>query len=67
MIYLNTNHSGLNKFDGPEDENFALLLPEIERMVKNAPSIVISRYRHKGMELMRTTSFRAKHIYKQSL
>ncbi|KAL9099731.1 MAG: hypothetical protein Q9163_004809 [Psora crenata] len=38
-IYLTTDHSGLNKFHGPQDENFLLLLPEIRRMVQEAPQI----------------------------
>ena len=43
-IYLNTNHSGLNKFRGPNDENFLLVRPEIDRMVKNAPQRIVERY-----------------------
>ncbi len=35
-IYLTTDHSGLNKFHGLEDENFRLVLPEIQRMVQAA-------------------------------
>jgi len=50
MIFLNTDHSGLNKFSGMHDENFALLLPEIKRMVDGGPSIVIDRHRRKGTE-----------------
>lgn len=34
MIYLATDHSGLNKFHGAEDQNFGLVLPEIQRMVQ---------------------------------
>lgn len=49
IMPLNTDHSGLNKFDGLHDENFALLLPEIEMMVKDGPSIVTSRHRRNGM------------------
>ncbi|KAI0549734.1 hypothetical protein F4679DRAFT_584197 [Xylaria curta] len=41
-IYMNTDHSGLNKFSGDHDENYKLLLPEIQRMVNNAPSILAS-------------------------
>lgn len=48
MIFLNTDHSGLNKFSGKHDENYALLLPEIQRMVDNGPSIVTSRHQSKG-------------------
>ncbi len=44
-ISLNTDHSGLNKFDGPEDENFLMVLPEIQRMVQAAPQKVEERYR----------------------
>ncbi len=35
-MYLTTDHSGLNKFHGLEDENFLLGLPEIQRMVQAA-------------------------------
>ena len=44
-MYLTTDHSGLNKFGGVEDENFALVLPEIQRMVRIAPKQVEERYR----------------------
>lgn len=47
-MFLSTDHSGLNKFDGLQDENFALLVPEIKRMVKGAPSIVADRFRIEG-------------------
>lgn len=50
MIFLNTDHSGLNKFSGKTDENYALVLPEIQRMVDNGPSIVTSRHQSKGLE-----------------
>ncbi|RWA06025.1 hypothetical protein EKO27_g9081 [Xylaria grammica] len=43
MIYMNTDHSGLNKFCGADDENYLLLLPEIQRMVKSAPSAISGR------------------------
>lgn len=43
-MYLNTDHSGLNKFRGPDDENFLLVWPEIDRMVKKAPQKVKERY-----------------------
>ncbi|KAM3067116.1 hypothetical protein ACMFMG_011672 [Clarireedia jacksonii] len=49
MISLNTDHSGLNKFSGKDDENFKLVLPEIQRMVKDGPSIVAERYRAKDV------------------
>jgi hypothetical protein len=45
---LNTDHSGLNKFSGNDDENFKLVLPEIRRMVEDGPSIVAKRDRAKG-------------------
>jgi hypothetical protein len=50
MIFLNTDHSGLNKFSGKNDENYALVLPEIQRMVDNGPSIVASRHQSESME-----------------
>lgn len=34
VMYLTTDHSGLNKFHGLEDENFQLVLPELQRMVQ---------------------------------
>jgi len=46
-IFLNTDHSGLNKFSGGDDENFALVLPEIRRMVEGGASIVADRHRAK--------------------
>jgi hypothetical protein len=42
---MDTDHSGLNKFSGKDDECFTLLLPEIFRMVKNGPETVARRYR----------------------
>ncbi|EON65753.1 hypothetical protein W97_04992 [Coniosporium apollinis CBS 100218] len=50
MMFLNTDHSGLNKFSGMDDENFALLLPEIRRMVEGGNSVVIDRHRRQGTE-----------------
>ncbi|KFX97135.1 hypothetical protein V490_02942 [Pseudogymnoascus sp. VKM F-3557] len=50
MIFLDTDHSGLNKFTGKDDENYALVLPEIQRMVDNGPSIVASRHQSKKSE-----------------
>jgi hypothetical protein len=47
-IFLNTDHSGLNKFGGVDDENFALVLPEIQRIFEDGPSIVAERHRAKG-------------------
>ncbi|TVY71302.1 Protein SERAC1, partial [Lachnellula suecica] len=46
-IFLNADHSGLNKFSGEHDENFALVLPEIRRIVIHGPSIVAERFRAK--------------------
>jgi hypothetical protein len=48
MMSLNTDHSGLNKFSGKDDENFKLVLPEIRRMVEEGPSIVAERHRARG-------------------
>lgn len=44
-MFLNTDHSGLNKFSGPNDENFLLVGPEIVRMVEEAPQRIETRYR----------------------
>ncbi|MCJ1466426.1 hypothetical protein MMC07_005045 [Pseudocyphellaria aurata] len=44
MIYLNTDHSGLNKFYSLADENFCLVRPEIERMVQTAVPKIKARY-----------------------
>jgi hypothetical protein len=49
MLFLDTDHSGLNKFSGKDDENFALVLPEIRRMVTDGPSTVADRHRAKGI------------------
>ena len=43
-MYLDTEHSGLNKFRGPDDENFLLVWPEIDRMTKNAPQRIEEHY-----------------------
>lgn len=48
MIFLDVDHSGLNKFSGEDDENFRLVLPEIRRMVEGGGSIVTERYRRNG-------------------
>ncbi|TVY32372.1 Kinesin light chain [Lachnellula occidentalis] len=40
MMSLNTNHFDLNKFSGADDENFALVLPELRRMAEGGASIV---------------------------
>ena len=42
-MYLTTDHSGLNKFHGLEDENFQLVLPEIQRMVQAAQIAIESK------------------------
>lgn len=42
-MYLSTDHSGLNKFHGFEDENFQLVLPEIQRMVQAAQITIESK------------------------
>lgn len=47
MMFLNTDHSGLNKFSGENDSNYMLLLPEIQRIVREGPAIVFERYREK--------------------
>ena len=44
-IYLTTDHSGLNKFRGPEDENFILVRHEIQRLVRTAPEKIDERNR----------------------
>lgn len=49
MMFLETDHSGLNKFSGEDDSNYVLLRPEIERIVREGPSIVLERYRGKGL------------------
>lgn len=42
---LKTNHSGLNKFGSSKDENFLMVWPEIERMVRMAPQRIEESYR----------------------
>ena len=44
-MFLQTDHSGMNKFSGPNDENFLFVGPEIERMVKEAPLRAEERHR----------------------
>lgn len=41
---MDADHSGLNKFSGEHNKNFALLLPEIRRMVRDGLSVVANRY-----------------------
>ncbi|TVY88425.1 Protein SERAC1, partial [Lachnellula willkommii] len=48
MMFLDTDHSGLNKFSGADDENFALVLPELRRMAQGGASIVAKRHRARG-------------------
>ena len=43
-MYLSTDHSGLNKFHGFEDENFQLVLPEIQRMAHAAQMTIKSQF-----------------------
>jgi predicted kinase len=50
MIFMDTNHSGLNKFGGAEEEDYQLLLREIQRMVKSGHTVVVDRHRRKGQE-----------------
>jgi hypothetical protein len=47
-MFLDTDHSGLNKFSGKHDENFVFVLPEIQRIVRDRPSIVAERHRARG-------------------
>ncbi|TVY32007.1 Protein SERAC1 [Lachnellula subtilissima] len=44
MMFLDTDHSGLNKFSGSDDQNFALVLPELRRMALGGASIVADRH-----------------------
>ena len=62
-MYLNTDHSGLNKFRGRADENFLLVWPEIDRMVKNAPQRIEERYACR-LQLLYTLNFM---LFKTSL
>lgn len=43
-MYLSTDHSGLNKFHGLEDENFQLVLPEIQRMIQVAQITIANQF-----------------------
>ena len=47
-MFLDTDHSGLNKFDGMDDNNFALVLPEIRRIVDKGSLIVSARFSKMG-------------------
>ena len=44
MIYLLTDHSGLNKFWGHDDPNFKIVCAVVEGMAKDAPRIVEQNY-----------------------
>ena len=44
-IYLTTDHSGLNKFHGLEDENFQWVLPEIQIMARAGQMTVEGRFK----------------------
>ncbi len=48
MMFLDTDHSGLNKFSGKDDENFVLVLPEIQRILQDGPLVVADRHRARG-------------------
>jgi hypothetical protein len=48
LMYMDADHSGLNKFSGRDDSNFVLLLPELRRMVENSGSVVADRCRSNG-------------------
>ena len=56
LMYMDADHSGLNKFSGVDDGNFRLLLPELRRMVENSGSVVADRYRSKGKQPCRCLS-----------
>jgi hypothetical protein len=43
-----THQPGLNKFSGKDDKNFALVLPEIRRIVESGASTVADRHRARG-------------------
>ncbi|KAJ8105940.1 hypothetical protein OPT61_g9872 [Boeremia exigua] len=51
MVYMDTDHSGLNKFSGADDRNFMLLLPELRKMVENSRSVVAEQFPSKGERL----------------
>ena len=53
MIYLNTKHSGLNKFRHENDENFQLFLPELINITKDA----VNRH-HEGTILFLIRDYR---------
>jgi hypothetical protein len=43
-MYLDTGHSGLNKFRGEDDENFQLFIPTLKEIVDHAIA-----HHHKGL------------------
>jgi hypothetical protein len=51
LMYMDADHSGLNKFSGRDDSNFTRLLPELRRMVENSALVVADRYSSKGKQL----------------
>jgi hypothetical protein len=48
LMYMDADHSGLNKFSGRDEKNFLLLLPELCRMVDNSKSVVSCRMHAQG-------------------
>jgi hypothetical protein len=54
MIYLLTDHSGLNKFSGDEDPNFRSVCAKVEKLAKEASSIVQQNF--DGMRNIRIVS-----------
>lgn len=54
MIYLLTDHSGLNKFSRDEDPNFRSVCAKVEKVAKEASSIVQRNY--DGMRNIRIVS-----------
>jgi hypothetical protein len=48
-MFLDADHSGLNKF-GRQDQNFELVLKEITRMAQDGAQIVASRHLANGIE-----------------
>lgn len=53
LMYMDADHSGLNKFSGVHDANFKVLLPELQRMVEGSALVVADRHRSKGEQLDR--------------
>ena len=56
IVYLDTDHSGLNKFTGHDDENFKHVNMGIQAIAKEASEIV--RRRFEGKELLHTWSIK---------